>query len=361
MLGPRRRSFCHHQPSPGHEKRGRKAFVPSAILDALFLFSFSLLAGAAGSHLAHAAQQQPQSGRIVTTGAYVLNVGGFDVASGSFTADFYLWFSWRGDWSGSALSTSGLPERFELMNGQVNKMTLVESDRNVSGAGDNYLLYRIQASMSGPVNLQGYPFDRHNLTIEAEDQVYIANQLQYQVDNQSRIDPLVSIQGWDIQPSAAKASVSSHQYETTFGYPGENSTETYSRFVFSMPIQRPLLSSAIKTFIPIVVILLIAFVSFLVKPEDFGPRLSLNVTTILTAVAYHLTLSSSIPPVGFLTLADRLMLSVYVVLVYALVITVGLAAISDERRLQTVKKLNRISGTAAPIVAAILIGLQFIL
>jgi len=128
-----------------------------------------------------------------------------------------------------------------------------------------------------------------------------------------------------------------------------------------MPIQRPLLSSAIKTFIPIVVILLIAFVSFLVKPEDFGPRLSLNVTTILTAVAYHLTLSSSIPPVGFLTLADRLMLSVYVVLVYALVITVGLAAISDERRLQTVKKLNRISGTAAPIVAAILIGLQFIL
>ena len=81
--------------------------------------------------------------------------------------------------------------------------------------------------------------------------------------------------------------------------------------------------------ISIMVILPIAMISFLVKPENFGPRISLNVTTFLAAVANHLNLTASIPPVGFLTLADRLMISVYIVLVYALAVTVGKVPIMD--------------------------------
>src|SRR3989304_3667933 len=48
-----------------------------------------------------------------------------------------------------------------------------------------------------------------------------------------------------------------------------------------------------KTMISIMVILPIAMISFLVKPENFGPRISLNVTTFLAAVANHLNLTAS--------------------------------------------------------------------
>ena len=96
----------------------------------------------------------------VSMGVYIVNIGRFDVGTGSFTADFYLWFSWKGNWSleGDA-SGKAFPERFELMNGKIDKITLLDSSRNLQG-GYNYLLYRIQASLTNPVNLQNYPLDQ---------------------------------------------------------------------------------------------------------------------------------------------------------------------------------------------------------
>lgn len=308
---------------------------------------------------------QPVSAQVeeptkVDVGVYVVNIGRFDVGSGSFSADFYLWFKWTGNYSDPEALNKALPERFELMNGKIDKITILVADKNLTD-GYNYLLYRIQASFTDPVNLQRYPLDTHHLTIEVEDQLKTVNTLVYELDSESGVDRLVSIQGWDLGSANASTTVTNHLYNTTFGYPGQNYTETYSRFVFSLPIQRPVLSSMLKTMIPIIVILLIAIVSFLVKPENFGPRISLNVTTILTAVAYHINLTSSIPPIGFLTLADRLMLSVYAILVYALIVTIGLAAISNEKRLSLVKKLNQTGGIVAPIAAVTLVMIQFLI
>src|ERR1700730_1368338 len=81
----------------------------------------------------------------VTVGAYVLNLSDFNVGQGTFLADFYLWFSWQGNWSSSSSTATPLPSDFELMNGAVTKVTLIESDQNLSG-GYHYLIYRIQAS-----------------------------------------------------------------------------------------------------------------------------------------------------------------------------------------------------------------------
>jgi hypothetical protein len=65
----------------------------------------------------------------------------------------------------------------------------------------------------------------------------------------------------------------------------------------------------VETFIPILLILVIAIISFLIKPAEFGARLGLNVMTLLAAVAFQIDLTSGIPQFGFLTLADRLMIS----------------------------------------------------
>jgi len=308
---------------------------------------------------AHAVTQPPLDVKI---GAYVLNVYNFNVGQGTFSADFYLWFSWQGAWSDNSTSpTTPTPSDFELMNGVITRSTLIESDQNLSGSGYNYLIYRIQAAMTDPINLQNYPFDHHDLTIEIEDQDHDTSALVYTADTQSRIDPSVKLQGWQLQTSPVNATVIGHFYNTTFGDPVQNFTETYSRFEISIAIQRPLLSSVAETFIPILLILIVAMISFLIKPTEFGARLGLNVTTLLTAVAFQINLTNGIPQFGFLTLADRLMISLYIILTYSLFMTVSLAAIKGERGARVVKRLNDASAIIMPMVMLVLLVLDFVL
>jgi hypothetical protein len=330
--------------------RSQKLAAP--FVAALLLVSF--LSVVSPAH----AQTQP-SPTDVTIGAYVLNISNFNVGQGTFSADFYLWFSWQGNWSGNSSSTA-LPSDFELMNGAVTKETLIQSNQNLTG-DHNYLIYRIQASMTDTVNLQNYPFDHHDLTIEIEDQDHDISALVYSPDPESRIDPQVSLQGWQLPTSPADIYVINHFYNTTFGEPGQNYTEIYSRFIVSVPIQRPLLSAIVGTFIPILLILVIAMISFLIKPTEFGARLGLNVTTLLTAVAFQIDLTSGIPQFGFLTLADRLMISLYVVLVYSLLVTVSLATIKGVRGAQLVKRLNDVSALFLPLLMVALIVADFLL
>jgi len=120
------------------------------------------------------------------------------------------------------------------------------------------------------------------------------------------------------------------------------------------------LSSVAETFLPIQLILIVALISFLIKPTEFGARLGLNVTTLLTAVAFQINLTAGIPQFGFLTLADRLMISVYIVLTYSLFVTVSLAAIKDERGARVVRRLNEISALLVPLVMVILVTIDFL-
>ena len=64
---------------------------------------------------------------------------------------------------------------------------------------------------------------------------------------------------------------------------------------------------------------------------------------------------------GFLTLADRLMISVYGLSVYSLVVTIGLVTLSDEKRLHAVQRLNELSWIVFPVASFVLIIVQFLI
>lgn len=338
-----------------------RRIVPVVIFTGLFVLSFLALSPVPD---ARGAVSNAPSATTVNIGAYIVNIGDLNIGQGTFTADFYLWFSWHGNWSApsedGSLDNTPLPAGFELMNGEVSKSTLVESDQNISGSGQNYLIYRIQADMSDPVNLKDYPFDSHMLTIEVEDEDHNISSLVYVPDAGSAIDPLVGLQGWTIRSSDVSSVVIDHFYNTTFGYPGQRSGETYSRFIVSVPIERPVLSSVVQAFIPILLILMVAYVAFFIKITEFGTRLSLNVLTLLTAAAFQITLTSGIPQFGFLTLADRLIICVYGLLVYGLIVTVALSIFTDEKRKGSVKRLNEVSRLFFPVAAAVLIIVQLL-
>jgi hypothetical protein len=266
----------------------------------------------------------------VYVGVYVLNLGKFELATGAYTVDFYL-----------SLRSQEPVEMgdFEFMNGRAATV-----DKLIDTPTEKF--YRIQANLSQNLDLRRYPFDEHLLTIEIEDKRRTVDELVYVVDEQNcGVDPGVIVVGWRL--AGWEAKVLAHDYEI-YG-------ETYSRFVFGLRIQRVILNAVIKSFLPIACMVLVGFLSLLLAPDKVTTRLSLNISTLLGAVMFHVNLTASIPPVGYLTLADRIMIVTYVVLVVILFSGVALLrwAEREDKKALVLRVYHQALGLIPPLAVAL--------
>jgi hypothetical protein len=266
----------------------------------------------------------------VYVGVYVLNLGKFELATGAYTVDFYL-----------SLRSQEPVEMgdFEFMNGRATTV-----DKLIDTPTEKF--YRIQANLSQNLDLRRYPFDEHLLTIEIEDKRRTVDELVYVVDEQScGVDPGVIVVGWRL--AGWEAKVLAHDYEI-YG-------ETYSRFVFGLRIQRVILNAVIKSFLPIACMVLVGFLSLLLAPDNVTTRLSLNISTLLGAVMFHVNLTASIPPVGYLTLADRIMIATYVVLVVILFSGVAILrwAEREDKKALALRVYHQALGLIPPLAVAL--------
>jgi hypothetical protein len=129
------------------------------------------------------------------------------------------------------------------------------------------------------------------------------------------MDNEIHLPGWNIKGWSLQAR---EEYYA-------NWDETYSRLEFSVDIDRPVPSSMIKVLLPIIIIALAAFVAFWIHQEDLISRLTLGIMTLLVAVAHHLAITLSIPPTSYLMVVDKMMVSLYVFLVFSLIASIWVA------------------------------------
>lgn len=253
----------------------------------------------------------------VQVGILLLNVGRLDTSTGTYTMDFYL--TMRCDRPCD-------PEPFELANGRITFQQLQEQL-------PNYKAFRIQAALSVGMDLRRYPFDRHQLGLVIEDSNRDASSLVYVADNtRSLIASDLQVAGWDLSPGI-RTRVEPHYY-TIFD-------QTYSHYVASVEIRRPLLASLVKGLMPAIIMTLCGLISLLMSADKFNQRLSLATSALLGTVIYHLTMTSAIPPVAYLTFADRFMIGNYSCLLLTVVTTILLMHFidrNDTARTELVRK-----------------------
>ncbi|MCS4541453.1 MAG: hypothetical protein HY929_03900 [Euryarchaeota archaeon] len=268
----------------------------------------------------------------VEVGIWLVNIEKFELSTGSYNIDFYLWFKWQGNLS---------PKNYEFMNGRTTSID-TRVDRS------DYTEFRIRGTFLKTLSFKNYPFDEHVLTIEIEDKLNPIENLVYVPDlKESGIDPSINIPGWNLKEWSV--NVVKHQY------PGN---ETYSRFIFEFVLARSTLSSVLKTVVPILIITCIAMLAFVISPANFGQRIGLGVTTLMSAVAFHLALSGQIPPIGYLTLADKIMLTVYALFLYSLATTARIMRLVDQKQMEKAEEINKKAIKLVPIIGFILfIGL----
>ncbi len=275
----------------------------------------------------------------VYVGIWLVNVEKVDLAASSYRLDFYLWFKFNS----SEISLADV-KKFEFVNGPVADFKPIEENET-----RGYVEYRIKGDFIKTFDFTNYPFETHTLTIELEHKELDTSSLCYVADQNSTIDEAVNIAGWEI------AGYSAMETEHSYG------DETYSRFIFSIQLKRPMLSSFVKSVLPIIVITTISLLTFFISPQNFSQRIGLGVTTLMSATAFHLSLLSGIPPIGYLTFADRMMMSVYIIFLYNLSASVYIMKLVDAKKTEEAAKFNQKAMKALAVLIIALIIIQVIL
>jgi hypothetical protein len=272
-----------------------------------------LLAGTATLKTANAASTVE-----VEVGIWLVNVEKVDLAASSFKLDFYLWFRF----DPSEISLNEVKE-FEFINGAPTKYEIAADE------GEGYLEYRVRGDFIKAFDFTQYPFENQALSVQLEHKCLDVSQLVYVSDSSSTIDPEATVAGWDI--ASFETSIDEHSY----------GSEAYSRFVSTVVLQRPTLSAFIKSVLPISVITTIALLAFFISQNNFAQRIGLGVTTLLSATAFHLSLVNGIPPTGYLTFADRMMIAIYAIFLYNLSVSVYIMRLVDKKQIEDAVKFNK--------------------
>jgi hypothetical protein len=313
--------------------RRRNAALVLALLTSLALVGVS----AASRNPAHAQQAPPSapSGGRVTAGILLLGIQQVNLNSGTFGADFYLWFN-----------STGNPQtvQYELINGQTTSVTV---DANSS----TYQEYRIVGTFANNLDFSNFPFDNHSLSIQVESKNLQSSQLTFVPDTAgSGVDPSVSLVGWNLLGSSIQAAP--HAY---------SASQSFSRLTFAFTIGRPAVQSFMSNVFPIVLITLISLTAFFLPPTRSFERILIGVTTLIAAVQFSSSLLGQIPPVNYLTIADKMMITVYALFLYSIGVTIVLARQVENKDFERAKRLNTKGAILVPFIAAVILGLLLLL
>ena len=257
----------------------------------------------------------------VYVGVDLLNIQNLDLTNGQYDIDCYLIFN---------CYPSCKYNNFEVMNGTT---TLKNFEDGYTGHPHG-VDYRYQAKLYKKFNLSQFPFDKHKLDLILEDKLSDIHHLIYKVDASSTmIDEFFSINGWNFSPKW-QAKVIDHTYPVF--------DQVYSRYVFDIQIFRPWLSSFLKFIVPAAMFFLAGFLALFMKPPQVGDRLTLAATAMVGSVVFHLAVTSTLPPLGYLTFFDSYMIVNYMCLLGALIGPVTSHSYHHRGQVESAIKVDRI-------------------
>ena len=247
---------------------------------------------------APAAPEEPAEKVTVTVGVYVNQLYGIDIKAGEFSADFWIWFRWKGGGEDFKPHKS-----FEVVGGRIESKES-EIEEELEG-GTHYAALRVAATIKHIFDVSRFPLDNHVLSIPIEDGEHETHELVYVADAEnSRLDPSVAVGGWQV--AGGKTELSSHGYRSNFGdtsLPSDNES-TYSRYEYRVSLVRPGTGYTLKLFWGIYLATMIALLAFFIKPTDLDPRFGLGIGAVFAAMASAYITSSALPETNTTTMAD---------------------------------------------------------
>ena len=117
--------------------------------------------------------------------------------------------------------------------------------------------------------------------------------------------------------------------------------------MLSVPVNCPIVAMSIKTFVPIMLIVVCAGLIFFVRPRYIEGRIGLGITALLTLVALQLATGGSLPDVDYLMMLDKIYLLAYLFIIIALGRVVATSWLGDDASAEkSISRKDRIFAVA---------------
>jgi hypothetical protein len=244
----------------------------------------------------------------VQVGVVVMGITNINERAGTWDADFYLYERWP--------ATAGFTPQTEVVNESERHATQFDTTEVRDGLCQRSR--RVRSTLRTAYNLHMFPFDRQRLLLETSDDQFTARDAIYADEARPLgFDDVVrdAASGWDVE----RDLTFSHRARR---FDWETGAPAYDYAVFTVPVKRHVMFHLTKYFLPLIVIVAIAFSVFWIDAEDLGSQVTVGVTCVLAAIAFQLAEASSLPEVAYLTLADRVYAVCYVAIGLAVMQTI---------------------------------------
>jgi len=261
-------------------------------------------------------------------GIALFDVGEIDLATGHYEATF--WISIKTE---NGNFTEYMPE-LHFVNGAV-------TDRSNLYITNNWYNERIQGKFFNTMDFHSYPFTEIDLDIIIE-----FSQTNDELATFSA-DPVLSyvfddifIPGWTITDTDYTTT---HQEYFELG--------SYPRYTASHTVESPFLSSFLMSVFPLLIIGLMALVTFFYDPKTGFAQKGQILATLVVATLFFQVLSqmNALPSLEYLTLQGKLFAVVYSMLIFSVVETFTQMQLRGHENIERSAKINKIFRFSLPI------------
>jgi hypothetical protein len=295
------------------------------------IFTVALLI--AVGDIGRAEEQSAAVAQRVHVGVFVKQIHGISLKDSLATVDFHVWFRWTDD---------GLKplETFDLVNGRI------ESKQNTYEAkikGEHYASCRVIATLHKLWDTSRYPLDSHVFTIEIEDNSFEADKLVYLPDlENSGLSTNAEVAGWTLKPG--KVVVTTNTDHTNYGdlsLPSGHES-SWSRFVFSIEVNRPGMGIFIKLFTGLFIATAIALQALRIPADHLDARLGLSVGAMFAAVASQYLVAAGLPESNRMTMAEEFHILSFALIFVALAESILVYKLATQGRESLAARVDRL-------------------
>lgn len=295
--------------------------------------------------------------QVVYTGIDINEISNVNFENSTFTADFYLWYRFSGNFDEKNIIFTNSVGSVDL-----GEPILTEDEKalKINEDGVNLRTYRIKADFSMDIDYHDYPFQKINLPIMLRHRQLKRDKLIFVVDRfglQTKKEKEgVGIKGFQtdtglmIENQSFFQSVSSNI--STLGNPKyfkSPQKNSYSKFNAVVQLKHKNVIFIIKVLLPIIVMVLILYAQCFVSAKHLWIRLLFSLSIFTGNVLYHVRYLNHLA-VNYITAIEYLIFLLYILVLFGVFESVLSWILLEKENNKVVKILANIGRISYPVI-----------
>jgi hypothetical protein len=210
---------------------------------------------------------------------------------------------------------------------------------------------RLWVKLSYPLDFHDFPLDRHRWRVTLWPVVSQTDEVVFHpLSRVTAKSEQLSIQGWRVASPQAHASTGSRVARSG----------SFARFDVELDLVRDWSYHAWKLGVPLTLIVLMAYGVYFIPSSAVPQQIGLGMTSMLTLIAYMLTLGGSLPRIAYLTRADRFFVGSAVLVFLGLVKAVAAISVPQGSHTAFLDRLTQWGRWAFPVAMLVNFALAFL-